>query len=84
MHGLSVCVPTGILTINVRLPHVIGCIRLWLNQICAGDGRQRRRMVASMGRLASQPPRSRNIFRPAFRDVGYVRLPASVTLRGLS
>ena len=41
--------------------------------VCAGDARQRRRMVASVGRLAAQPPRSWNMLRPAFRDVGYVQ-----------
>ena len=35
-------------------------------------------MVASVGRLATQqPPRSRNIFRPTFRDVRYVPWPST-------
>ena len=80
VHGLTVCAPTALLTLNVRLPFSTGRYT-YLNRTIPDSPRRRHRMVACVGHLASQYDRADNLHHPARHDVWYVHhLPCTRTL----
>ena len=80
VHGLTVCAPTALLTLNVRLPFSIGR-HMYLNRTSPDSPWRRCRMVACMGHLASQHDRADNLHHSTRHGVWYAHhLPRTRTL----